>query len=169
MRDAALNPLRAYENIHAKCFVCLRFIWLPPFRLLFQRAESRTKQPWISSRIASTAQETAWRRAADTEDDLVAAKVQAQMAGALAGSQLCCTSSVHAVTPRACSGSVCSLAGSKQPCTHVFYLVPQSLGARWALSALEWRAPALMRNRDDDSLCCLRGHGCYHESMQGSF
>lgn len=169
MQDAALNPSRAYENIHAKCFVCLRFIWLPPFRLLFQRAESRTKQPWISSRIASTAQEIAWRRAADTEDDLVAAKVQPQMARALAGSQLCCMTSVHAVTPP-CLLRQCLQPGREQATLHPrVYLLPQSLGARWALGALEWRAPALMRNRDDDSLCCLRGHGCYHKSMQGSF
>ena len=86
----------------------------------FHRAESRTEQPWISSCVASTAQEIAWCRAAETEDDCVAVKVQPQMARASAGSQLCCTPSVRVVIPCASSGSVCSLAGSEQPCTHVF-------------------------------------------------
>lgn len=52
------------------------------------------------------------------------------------------------------------------PCV---YLLPRTLGARWALGAVGSRRPALVRNGDDHSLGCLGGHGCYHESMQCSF
>lgn len=45
MGDDALNPLRAYENIHAICFVCLCFIWLSPFRLLSNELKAEPSSP----------------------------------------------------------------------------------------------------------------------------
>ena len=123
---------------------CLLLLRLPStLQASSQRAESRTEQPWISPCAASTAREIAWYRAAEMEDNLVAVKVQPQRARASAGSQLCRAPSVRVVTPCASSDSTCSLAGSEQPCAHMFLCCHGARAqgkplARWGEGGLLW-------------------------------
>lgn len=80
MGHAALSPLRAYKNIYAKCFACICFIWLSPFRLHFNELKAERSSPEFH--LASIAQEIARCRAA--EGDLAAVKPQPQRGTAMA-------------------------------------------------------------------------------------
>lgn len=138
--------------------LCLPLLhWASTLQASFQGAESRIAQPRISSYSTATAREMPWCGAAGTENDLAAAKVQPQMARTPAGSQICCRPWVPMVIP---VPAAWQRESSLHPC---LCLLPQSLGARRALDTGGW--PALMRNGDNPSLCCLRRHGSYHESM----